>query len=171
MSVHESSLTTRDVLDDQVFSNTLKNSRAQNHTRSDSYQTEPNPRRNSLQAKDVLPESLINSPPPTMTKSESCQRCSGEGEVAKPCGHCKATGTTNKAQPCTDCQAEKYGCGNMNCDTCHGVGRVIARGACEGCGGSGSGLKLTCGDCGGSGSGSPVTRRSSTGCRCGSIDE
>lgn len=115
MSVHESSLTTRDVLDDQVFSNTLKNSRPQNDTRSDSYQTELNTRRNSLQAKDVLPESLINSPPPTMTKSESCQRCSGEGEVAKPCGYCKATGTTNKAQPCTDCQAEKYGCGNMNC--------------------------------------------------------
>lgn len=117
MSVHESSLTTQDVLNNETFENTLKNSRPSVGERSDSFQTQENTRRNSLQAKDVLPESFLQSPPPTMAiMPEPCQRCSGDGEVAKPCCFCKATGKTIRTQSCVDCEAEKNGCGNMNCE-------------------------------------------------------
>lgn len=114
--MHESHLTTQDVLDDKTFEQALNEFRPHPADRNDSFQTEENTRRNSMQQGANLPPSHIHSPLQLIdVPVEPCQRCSGEGNVNKPCGFCKATGKASKTISCVDCHAEKNGCGNMNC--------------------------------------------------------
>ncbi|PIA93156.1 hypothetical protein CB0940_05220 [Cercospora beticola] len=172
MSMHERHLATQEVLDAKTFEQALNDFRPHAAERNDSFQTKENTRRNSMQHGANLPPSHIHSPLLLVdVPLEPCQRCSGEGNVNKPCGFCKATGKASKTISCVDCHAEKNGCGNMNCDTCLGVGRIVQERSCMSCEGSGSALKLTCGDCGGSGSSSPTSSRSSSEVSCHAIPE
>ncbi|KAF2210039.1 hypothetical protein CERZMDRAFT_99741 [Cercospora zeae-maydis SCOH1-5] len=171
MAIQHIPLTSPNTRNDKTFEEVFEASRPYGLDRSDSFQTKENTRRNSQHGSPLPPSHVFSPLLLAGVTPEPCQRCSGEGDVDKPCRFCKATGKTSEAVYCVDCDAEKNGCGNMNCDTCLGVGRLLRERRCMSCEGTGSGLKLTCGDCGGSGNSSPTSSRSGSEVSCHVIPE
>ncbi|EMF13598.1 uncharacterized protein SEPMUDRAFT_148844, partial [Sphaerulina musiva SO2202] len=80
----------------------------------------------------------------------SCRRCSGQGQVPKPCNSCNSTGHTRQRMRCYQCKSKDAPTAAA-CTLCRGRGQLMIPVNCTNCSGSGTALRLTCGDCGGSG--------------------